>query len=709
MRIKKLLAGILALSLALPMLPLSTGVGKEAEAATNVTEIELEKSTGQNPIAGFDASGKLTYGGDPSILVDGDTVYLYVGHDVSTDSAYKIPEYLCYSTKDLKTWNYEGVVMSMKDVKWGDVNSAWAGQVMKHNNKYYLYFCSWASTDSGKQSIGVAVADKPTGPFVDMGKPLVKGSTTTDESSAWNDIDPTAWIETDAKGVEHRYLAWGNGKLFVCELNDDMVSVKDINGDGKVTFGREKDGKSSKNADIIEKSFTGLAFTEAPWIYRRKDANGKYYGNYYLFYAYGFREQMAYATTDNLLDGKLTAGKVLMKPTATSDTDHMAVFDFKGKTYFVYHNGMLPGGSGHRRVASITELKFNADGSIQEIPETTAGISGKKSVIYTNSGAKLGHENYDNAGSNGYYPYKEVKVAPGLGKDAADFQWVLTAGKADAKKGSYVSIQSENKPGLYLTANSTAKKLTLAQDDTGAATVAKQQTFRTVQGLSDVKGVSFESVAYPGYFMTIVNGALKLTKGADKVAATFYMNIDANDSSLRSIAATVKKGQFLQGSKLNTKNVKVTAFYANGKTKKITNFTSNAKKISTKKTGEKTITVTYKEGSVTKSTTVPVTVVVKPTRVKNFKVKTSVTKSKVTLKMTWKKAKGQRYEISYGKTKKKHSKLGTKKITVKKATYKKSLKKMKRGQTYYVSIRSYSSVNGAKKYSKSTTVKVKIK
>ncbi len=706
---KKLVAGVLALSLALPVLSFEGKAGKEVKAAATVTEIQMEKSTGHNPIAGFDASGKLTYGGDPSILVDGDTVYLYVGHDVSTNSAYNIPEYLCYSTKDLKTWKYEGVVLNMKNVKWGTSDAAWAGQVMKHNNRYYLYFCSWDKTDGGKQSIGVAVADKATGPFVDIGKPIVKGSATTNETSAWNDIDPTAWIETDEKGAEHRYLAWGNGKYFVCELNDDMVSVKDVNGDGKITFGKEKDGKSSKNADIIEKTITGLFYTEAPWLYRRTDANGRYYGKYYLFYAYGFREQMAYATTDNLLDGKLTAGKVLMPPTATSDTNHMAVFDFKGKTYFIYHNGMLPGGSGHRRVASITELHFNKDGSIQEIPETTAGVNGKISTIYTNSGAKLGHENYVNAGSNGYYPYKSVKAAPGMGKDAADFQWVMTPGKADAKKGSYVSIQSENKPGLYLTANSTSKKITLAQDDTGTAAMAKKQTFRTVQGLSDAKGVSFESVAYPGYFMTIVNGALKLTKGADKVAATFYMGIDAGDSSLRSIAATIKKGQFLQGSKLNTKNVTVKAFYANGKTKKITNFTSNAKKVSTKKTGAKTITVTYKEGNVTKSTTVPVTIIVKPSKVKKFKVKVSVRKNKVTLKMSWKKAKGQRYEISYGKTKKKHKKLGTKKQSVKKAAYKRSVKTLKKGRTYYMSIRSYSTVNGVKKYSKYTTVKVKIK
>ena len=85
---------------------------------------------------------------------------------------------------------------------------------------------------------------------------------------------------------------------------------------------------------------------------------------------------MAYATTDNLLDGKLTFGSILMPPSVTSNTNHMAVFDFNGKTYFVYHNGTLPGGSGFRRTPCIAEVHFNEDGSVQAIPETAAGIHG---------------------------------------------------------------------------------------------------------------------------------------------------------------------------------------------------------------------------------------------------------------------------------------------------------------------------------------------
>lgn len=62
----------------------------------------------------------------------------------------------------------------------------------------------------------------------------------------------------------------------------------------------------------------------------------------------------------------------------------------------------------------------------------------------------------------------------------------VTDGKADKTKASYVSIQSENKPGLYITANSQSG-VTLAQDTKGTADVAKRQTFKTVEGLGDKK------------------------------------------------------------------------------------------------------------------------------------------------------------------------------------------------------------------------------
>ena len=477
--------------------------------------IVIEKSQGGNAIAGFDAEGNLVYGGDPNVLVDGDTVYLYVGHDTSVTDAYVIPEYLCYASKDMINWEYQGVVLSMKSVKWADNSSAWAAQVAKHydaeagKDRYYLYFCSWDSTDAGRQSIGVAVSDSPTGPFTDIGKPLVKGSFTTDQTSNWNDIDPTVWIEQDANGEEHIYLAWGNSKYYTCELNGDMISVKDLDGDGAVTFGK----------DVLSLAVPS-AFTEAPWIYRRQDADGKYYGDYYMFYAYGWREQLAYATTSDLLSGQWDFGGVIMPPSATSNTNHPAVVDFGGKTYLIYHNGSMPGGSGYRRVACIAEIQFAEDGSIGTIAETATGIGGIISYLSLADGDALTHVHFNNSGNDAAYPYKNRAVG-GTQQSTyeADRFWEIVAGKADPQNPEYVSIESYNKAGLYLTVNDDGA-VVLSQDYDKS--MAQRQTFRTVMGLSG-EGVSLESVVYPGMYLSIVDGVACLTDGSDAGVCSFII------------------------------------------------------------------------------------------------------------------------------------------------------------------------------------------
>ena len=492
----------------------SESVGDLSDNSASGTPTEIAKSQYGNPIAGFDGDGNITYGGDPSALVVDDTLYLYVGHDsaVYPNESYVIPEYLCYSTKDMKEWTYHGVVLNMSDVSWADKNSAWAGQVARHYDEtagkdmYYLYFCSWDSTDSGKQSIGVAVSDSPTGPFKDIGEALVKGSFTTDESSGWNDIDPTVWIEEDEDGEEHRYLAWGNSKLYICELNEDMVSVKDYDGDGEITF----------RNDVISKMVPD-SFTEAPWIYRRQDENGKYYGDYYLFYAYSWREHMAYATTSDLMEGKFYYQDVIMKPTATSNTNHMAVVDFLGKTWFIYHNGSLPAGSGFRRVACVAELKFYSDGALAYIEETAVGAFGTASTLTALNGEVLTHEWFNNSLGDDAYPYKDMRLGSGLEKTTElDTQWEIVAGKASPDDVHTVSIESNNKAGLYVTVRD--GNVVLCQDYDGS--FAEAQTFRTVTGLAG-EGVSFESVAEPGKYLTLSGGEATLTDGSDTKAASF--------------------------------------------------------------------------------------------------------------------------------------------------------------------------------------------
>ncbi len=489
--------------------------------------ITLNVSRTTNPFAGniTQNTDRYNYGGDPAAFVDGDTVYAYTGHDISTNAEvgnaiYNIPEYLCYSTKDLVNWTYEGVVMNMRDVSWGDAKSAWASQVVMYGGKYYLYFCSWDKTAQGKQSIGVAVADSPTGPFRDIGHPVVQGTLTNDQSSNWDDIDPTVWVEKDQNGIEHRYLAWGNSRYYICELNDDMTSVKDLNGDGRITFGGE-----GTNGDVFYRGKGLTMYTEAPWLYRRQHEDGNYYGDYYLIYAHGWREQMAYSTCTDLLKGDWTFGGVIFDCNATSNTNHSGLFDFKGKTYMIYHNGALPEGNGYRRSPNLCEVHFDDNGKILKMEETTAGIGGSISQIQNQNGALLGHATFTNSTVDRDYPY--TNVALGFGMDrltAHDTEWVLVPGLANVEEPTYVSIESENKTGLFVTVGADGSGAVLAQPQTLQENDLKRATFRTIEGLSDRKKVSFESVSHPGMYLTsTADGRLTLTNGSDPAGCTFQV------------------------------------------------------------------------------------------------------------------------------------------------------------------------------------------
>ena len=230
---------------------------------------------------------------------------------------------------------------------------------------------------------------------------------------------------------------------------------------------------------------------------------------------------MAYATTDDLSSGNWKFGNIIMTPNATSNTNHMAVFDFKGKTYFVYHNGSLPGGNGYRRSACVTELNFNDDGSIDLFEETAAGPAGTTSAITLDSGKALSHEGFVNSSADSDYPYKKIKIGLDIGDSENDNKWVITGGKADPSQDPYVSIQSENKAGLYITANKDGS-VTLAQDTDGSDKTAKKQTFKTLEGFDDKDGITFESVSQEGMYLCIKDDILALTDSKSD-AATFYI------------------------------------------------------------------------------------------------------------------------------------------------------------------------------------------
>ncbi|MBO5373262.1 MAG: family 43 glycosylhydrolase [Lachnospiraceae bacterium] len=634
---KKLLSGFLALTM-LAGIVVPQPYAVSAEETAEPKEVVLEKSTLGNPIAGFNENGEIEYAGDPNILVDGDTVYLYVGHDdTSSGGGYTMPNYFCYSTTDMINWEFEGNVMNMTEVSWADNVSAWAAQVVKVDDMYYMLFCAENKGSRGKE-VGVAVSSTPTGPFVPEAEPLFNETLTNthtckvldpetelettanqlhaDEESGygnrssfgWEDIDPTFWLDVDENGETHRYLMWGNTNVWMCELNEDMVSIKDQNGDGQITQGYDADiwFQNFNDLEMID----GVTFTEAPYLYRRQDENGNYYGDYYVFFATHWREEMGYATCSELgpnsvwtYGGGVKDHGELMDPTATSNTNHPAVFDFKGKTYFVYHNGSLPGGSGFRRVACVEELIINEDGTIDKFYETSTGISGKASLILDSSNTAIAHDVIDNSISDPDYEYNypavNVKISSDLSADTPDAAWEIEPGKADKTNPAYVTIEAFNKPGMYIRATEDGEAVLSRDHNNDAKSAAdgttiytEEMTFHTVESY-DGTGVAFESVAYPGMYLAIEQDTLTLTSNYKSSGAVFSVS-DIPEAVSATAQKTVRTYEV--GEELNAKDIRMKISYSDGTYKTLTKgFKSNAKKIDMTTAGTKEIVLTYTE------------------------------------------------------------------------------------------------------------------
>jgi beta-xylosidase len=134
----------------------------------------MPRVAGQNPFL------PMPFTADPAALVVGDRVYLYVGRDKASPGGwFNMPEWLCYSTTDMKNWTAHGPVLKAADFQGANSWAAWAGQVVEKDGKYYFYV-----TLDRKEGhfITVAVGDSPTGPFKEATsrQPLITDDMTTD-------------------------------------------------------------------------------------------------------------------------------------------------------------------------------------------------------------------------------------------------------------------------------------------------------------------------------------------------------------------------------------------------------------------------------------------------------------------------------------------------------------------------------------------------
>lgn len=297
---------------------------------------------------------------DPEILYSRQTGKYYI-YSTSDGYAHWGGWYLtAYSSTDLKSWTPEGVVLDLRSpqVTWANGN-AWAPAIeeklINGKYKYFLYYSGNAADNSGKQ-IGVAIGDSPTGPFKDLGHPLVSQSPTGRGQQI--DVD----VFTDPASGKS-YLYWGNGYMAGAELNDDMVSIKDET----LTVMTPQGGTLKTHA-----------YREAPYVFFR---HGVYYFLWSVDDTGSPNYHVAYGTSDSPL-GPIQVAKSPIVLIQNADKEvygpaHNAVIRKPGtdEWYIVYHRINKhfldkDKGPGYHREVCIDRMEFNNDDTIRPVTVT---------------------------------------------------------------------------------------------------------------------------------------------------------------------------------------------------------------------------------------------------------------------------------------------------------------------------------------------------
>jgi hypothetical protein len=282
---------------------------------------------------------------DPTARVFGDRVYLYPSHDIPAQPGkgragwFVMEDYHVFSSANLTDWTDHGVIVTQNKVPWVQPDSygMWAPDCVMRNGKYYFYFPSTPKDTTGGRGfrIGVAVADKPTGPFVPQAAPIanVRG------------IDPNVFTDKDGQA----YLYWSQGNIYGAKLKENMLEL------------------ASEPKTLGELPTKGLK--EGPFLFERK-------GIYYLTYPHvaNKTERLEYATSTSPL-GPFTVKGVIMDESPTGCwTNHHSLVQVKNQWYLFYHHNDLSPKFDKNRSVRIDSLSFAADGSINKVTPTLRGV-----------------------------------------------------------------------------------------------------------------------------------------------------------------------------------------------------------------------------------------------------------------------------------------------------------------------------------------------
>jgi beta-xylosidase len=258
-----------------------------------------------------------------------------------------------FSSPDLVHWTRHADVLDVKNVSWA-AYAVWAPTAIHLNGRYFLFFAAndIQKRDTFPGGIGVAVSDRPGGPFTDLlGKPLIG-----EFHNGAQPIDPMVFRDDD--GSIYLYFG-GQGHCVVARLAPDLKSVIPM-----------QDGTTYKE-------ITPEHYVEGPFMIKRK-------GVYYFMWSEGSWEDetygVAYAKSNSPTGPFVRAGKILgTDPAVANGPGHHSVLQVPGtdEWYIVYHRHPLGTTGANQRVMAIDRMTFDADGSIQPVTMTPDGVAAR--------------------------------------------------------------------------------------------------------------------------------------------------------------------------------------------------------------------------------------------------------------------------------------------------------------------------------------------
>ena len=317
--------------------------------------------------------------GDPFVLrTTGGKYYMY-GTGAGAENGF-----VTYSSDDLKNWKREGQVYYGNNKNgWGE-NAYWAPEVYERNGKYYLFYSAQWKVNPGKElenfKIGVAVADQPTGPFIDLqNKPVF--------DPGYPIIDANVLFAEDGKtylyysrccykhAVESEVATWASKKGWFNEIEESWVYGVEMKPDFSGVIGepvlllrppvKMNDPQAAWESRSVTSKEVNRRWTEGSCIFKQGDT---YYMMYSANYFGGKNYAVGYATSKSPLGPfkKAANNPVLQKNTATggtvTGTGHNSVtYAPDGKTMLCVYHGRTSK-TGDERVVFIDKMKITKDG-----------------------------------------------------------------------------------------------------------------------------------------------------------------------------------------------------------------------------------------------------------------------------------------------------------------------------------------------------------